>query len=91
MPQTALVEEMGNFFVFVKVCDEEYEKRLVTLGSTDGVRTEITSGLSAGETFLRVKQLSPVVPRWCVWRRIPQPSTLMPVMFIKCDMNVLMR
>ena len=52
VPQTALVEEMGNFFVFVKVCDEEYEKRLVTLGSTDGVRTEITSGLSAGETVV---------------------------------------
>jgi multidrug efflux pump subunit AcrA (membrane-fusion protein) len=43
---------MGNFFVFVKVCDEEYEKRLVTLGSTDGVRTEITAGLSAGETIV---------------------------------------
>lgn len=52
VPQTALVEEMGNYFVFVKVCDEEYEKRLVTLGSTDGVRTEITSGLSAGETIV---------------------------------------
>lgn len=52
VPQIALVEEMGNYFVFVKVCDEEYEKRLVTLGTTDGVRTEITSGLSSGETVV---------------------------------------
>lgn len=44
-----IVEEMGNCFVFVKVCQEEYEKRLVTLGTTDGLRTEITSGLKEGE------------------------------------------
>lgn len=44
-----IVEEMGNHFVFVKVCQEEYEKRLVTLGATDGLRTEITSGLQEGE------------------------------------------
>lgn len=44
-----IVEEMGNCFVFVKVCQEEYEKRLVTLGATDGLRTEITSGLKEGE------------------------------------------
>ena len=44
-----IVEEMGNYFVFVKVCQEEYEKRLVTLGATDGLRTEITSGLQEGE------------------------------------------
>lgn len=44
-----IVEEMGNCFVFVKVCQGEYEKRLVTLGATDGLRTEITSGLKEGE------------------------------------------
>jgi len=49
VPNTGIVEEMGNCFVFVKVCHEEYEKRLVTLGATDGLRTEITSGLKEGE------------------------------------------
>lgn len=48
VPNTALVEEMGNYFLFVKVCEGEYEKTLVTLGATDGLRTEITSGLNEG-------------------------------------------
>ena len=43
------------------------------------------------QDFLRAKQLSPVVLRWYVWRRIQEPLTPMPDMFIKCDMNVLMR
>ena len=49
VPNTGIVEEMGNYFVFVKVCQEEYEKRLVTLGATDGLRTEVASGLKEGE------------------------------------------
>lgn len=52
IPNQGIVEEMGNYFVFVKVCDEEYEKRPVTIGSTDGVRTEITSGLQVGEVVV---------------------------------------
>lgn len=49
VPNEGLVEEMGNFFVFVKVHDGEYEKRLVKIGSTDGLRTEILSGVQEGE------------------------------------------
>lgn len=49
VPNEGLVEEMGNFFVFVKVCDGEYEKRLVKIGATDGLRTEITAGLNEGD------------------------------------------
>ena len=40
---------MGNFFVFVQLTPESFEKRLVTLGSTDGCYTEILSGVKAGE------------------------------------------
>ena len=49
VPNESVVEEMGNYFVFVKVCDGEYEKRLVTLGATDGRRTEIVAGVQAGD------------------------------------------
>lgn len=49
VPNEALVEEMGNYFLFKKVCDGEYEKTQVTLGSTDGLRTEITSGVVEGD------------------------------------------
>ena len=46
---SGIVEEMGNWFVFVEVEPELYEKRLVTLGGNDGKRTVVTSGLKAGE------------------------------------------
>lgn len=49
LPNEAIVEEMGNHFVFVKVHDGEYEKRLVVLGVTDGIRTEIATGIQEGE------------------------------------------
>lgn len=52
VPNVALVEEMGNYFVFVQVEDEEYEKRLVAIGATDGLRTEVVSGLHEGETVV---------------------------------------
>lgn len=49
IPNSGIVEEMGNFFVFVQLTPESFEKRLVTLGSTDGCSTEILSGVKAGE------------------------------------------
>ena len=52
VPNEAIIEEMGNYFLFVKVHDGEYEKRLVTLGATDGLRTEVTSGLQADEVVV---------------------------------------
>lgn len=52
VPNESIVEEMGNYFLFVKVHDGEYEKRMVTLGTTDGLRTEVTSGLATGEVVV---------------------------------------
>ena len=49
LPNTGIVEQMGSHFVFVQVNPELFEKRLVTLGATDGIRTVVTSGLKAGE------------------------------------------
>lgn len=46
---TALIEEMGNYFVFVQLTPEFFEKREVQIGITDGVRTEIKLGLTSGE------------------------------------------
>ena len=45
----AVVEEMGNYFVFVQVEPETYEKREVVTGASDGFRTEILKGLREGE------------------------------------------
>lgn len=52
VPNESIVEEMGSYFLFVKVCDMEYEKRPVTLGATDGVRTEIVSGIKEGDVVV---------------------------------------
>ena len=49
LPLTALTEEQGVFFVYIKVDEEGYRKQAVTLGLNDGVRTEVTSGLKGGE------------------------------------------
>lgn len=45
----AVVEEMGNYFVYVQLTPELFEKRLVKRGRTDGFRTEITTGVSEAE------------------------------------------
>lgn len=49
IPNQGIVEEMGNYFVFVQLTPESFEKRLVTLGATDGRYTEVLSGVEAGE------------------------------------------
>ncbi len=49
VPKTAIVEEMGNYFVFVQLTPELFEKRLIEKGVTDGINTEILSGISESE------------------------------------------
>lgn len=52
VPNTALVEEMGSFFVFVEAKHELFEKRAVNIGFTDGKNALITNGLNEGETVV---------------------------------------
>ncbi|MDR2292410.1 MAG: efflux RND transporter periplasmic adaptor subunit [Prevotellaceae bacterium] len=52
VPNEAIVEEMGNYFVFVELTPETFEKRVIKKGITDGLRTEIKEGLSAGERIV---------------------------------------
>lgn len=49
VPSCAVLEDMGNFFVFVQVTPEQFEKRQITIGETDGVSTEVKSGLTTNE------------------------------------------
>ncbi|MBE0662773.1 MAG: efflux RND transporter periplasmic adaptor subunit [Bacteroidales bacterium] len=49
VPTTALIEEQGNYFVFVQIHPESFEKREVFIGKTDGMFTEILRGLSDNE------------------------------------------
>lgn len=49
VPAKALTEELNKFFVFIQIDEDCYEKRLVTIGQTDGENVEIVSGITGGE------------------------------------------
>lgn len=52
VPETAIVEQQGSFFVYVRLDEDCYLKVPVTTGATDGRRREITSGLHGGEAVV---------------------------------------
>ena len=52
VPRTALVEEMGNFFVFVQNNPISFEKREVKTGAGDGINVQILNGIHAGERIV---------------------------------------
>ncbi len=45
---TAISEQQGDYFVYEQLDDECYAKRRVEIGTTDGLRTEIKSGIAPG-------------------------------------------
>ncbi|MCF0243917.1 MAG: efflux RND transporter periplasmic adaptor subunit [Bacteroidaceae bacterium] len=49
VPIEAITEDQGLYYVFVQVDDEGYRKQEVEIGETDGLRREITRGLTAGD------------------------------------------
>ena len=49
VPRSALVEEMGRFFVFVQHTPIMFEKRLVTIGVNDGKNVQLLGGVTEGE------------------------------------------
>ena len=49
LPNSAIVEEMGIYCVFVQTCIDSFEKRIITKGVTDGQHTQILNGVKAGE------------------------------------------
>lgn len=69
VPLSALSEQQGQMFVYVEAHPGAYRKQPVTIGSNDGHRVEILSGLRAGErfvadgvTFVRLAETSDVKP-----------------------------
>lgn len=49
VPNNALLEEQGNYFVLVQLTPELFAKREVKVGSNNGFRTEIINGLDEHE------------------------------------------
>jgi len=69
LPIEAIVEQMGETFVFIRKGDHVYMKRPVTLGNSDGSSVEIKEGIKAGETavikgatFVRLAEQATVAP-----------------------------
>jgi RND family efflux transporter MFP subunit len=52
VPNTALLEEQGSFFVFVQLSPELFEKRVVQTGATDGTKTEILKGIDKNDRIV---------------------------------------
>lgn len=52
LPKSALTEEQGVNFVYVKTDDTCYRKQEVKTGETDGERIEITAGLKDGDVVV---------------------------------------
>ena len=49
VPVRSLIEEQGNFYVYVQVAGETFDKRLVTLGAEDGIYVQLLTGVKPGE------------------------------------------
>lgn len=69
VPLSAVTEQQGNYFVYIKIDDEGYIKSPVKLGARDGKRVEILQGVSPhddvvveGVTALRLAETSGAVP-----------------------------
>ncbi len=69
VPVSAVSEQMGETFVYVKKDAHGYEKCPVKLGKNDGKRVEVIEGISHGDsvvtkgmTFIRLAETSTVVP-----------------------------
>lgn len=49
VPTEALTEAQGLYFVYVQEHADSYRRQEVKIGATDGLRTEIVSGVKAGD------------------------------------------
>lgn len=49
LPRAALTEEQGNYFVYLQLDEEGYQKAEVTLGADNGKSVQILSGVKSGD------------------------------------------
>jgi len=52
VPSEAVLEDMGNYFVYVQITPELFEKRHVRIGETDGQDIQVTDGLKGDERIV---------------------------------------
>ncbi|KAA9338862.1 efflux RND transporter periplasmic adaptor subunit [Adhaeribacter soli] len=49
IPVSALLEDQGNFYAYVQVSGEGFQKRELKLGASNGEQVQVRSGISEGE------------------------------------------
>ena len=49
IPVSSLLEEQGNYYVYVQIAGESFMKRPVKLGNIDGTYANVLSGLTSGD------------------------------------------
>lgn len=49
IPVSAIMEEQGNFFVYVQLGGESFQKREIKIGASDGEYIQVLSGIEEGE------------------------------------------
>jgi len=49
IPVSALMEEQGNFYVYVQLGGESFQKREIKFGASDGENVQVLSGIEEGE------------------------------------------
>lgn len=69
VPVSALTEEQGVFYVYIRLDKDCYRKQEVTLGATDGQLTEIKTGLHPGD---------PVVTKGAIHVKLASASKAIP-------------
>ena len=69
IPNSAIMEDYGNYYVFVQTAGESFEKRPIQGGITDGNKTAVLSGLKEGEWIvtrgayqIKVASMSSTIP-----------------------------
>lgn len=69
VPDSAIMEEFGRYYVFIRDEDGDFLKRYIRKGPGDGERTLVTEGLAEGDIFVsggayqvKLKQMQGSVP-----------------------------
>lgn len=52
VPNEAISEQQGNYFIYIKTGSHSYEKRKVIPGLSNGIETEVKSGIHEGENIV---------------------------------------
>jgi len=52
VPETAIMEDQGNYFVYVQNDGEHFERRAVELGQSNGKMVQVTKGLQDGDILV---------------------------------------